>query len=362
MIINRKDLDFLTFYVALSNSGSPLFSKLLIQVRGEKARFIQYNKEGVLITTISTTAPGDDDFDVVYENNVFYNLIKNIPIDSDVEITKDYVKFGNNTYTLKQQSRMVPDPDDIDLGNQKKTVAIKNIDKIDKAKHFVGAYDPKFNLEVVSLQGGCLVASDSLASCIIFTDTDKDMFLYLPGFILPVVERSQVKEINIKLYEDYLTFFINNTEFIVTINKYALPNLLTDDYKEAYSHESKAVIDKKVMLDALRRMNLVSKDNPNNRIFITFENGKIIFESKDHEFSKEEIRAEVDKELFNFTVINSCDRMVKITSLFDGNNIEIYSANKTEDAHCLRYEDESHDRFYLSVLLPDDAEVVEEQS
>jgi len=352
----KEELSFLKLYSMLSDNRSFLNDKICIESvsKTKTVTFSQLSHKFNLITKINKEIKDDEDFSLIINVNIFYQLISSLPNNTYVNITKDGIFFNSSKYDLQKYEGDYSVVSKFEEAISLKETAIFSINEIDKMvllKNYCG----KDELDTIALIEGNFVASNRTdITGVIKTNNDKNLIFYFPSDFVSIINLQNLKSIDIKTVEyndKNITYFILNN-IIVIINEftYALKNIFVEEIKRLYDHNTKILVDKNSFLEVLSRIAIVSKDNIYNRIFISFDNTNIIIESKDVGYSVEKIPyISIDPSLVGIKIILSVNNLKTIIQSLTGKQVYI-KASADEDAVAVSFEDENKDRFYIHTL------------
>ncbi len=324
MIFKAKDLNFLELYSVCVDQKSIIGKNFQIErIDDNIIRFSQVTDNVVLFT----------DLDIKTENNFSYNyptssivqFLKTCQEDEKIELLDNGLKLNKAEYnfeSIEYNSSSMKDTFNTIKTNfiNNSKVKIVDLEKINNIKNYVGV---EKGLDVVALINNYFVASNRYDATACIKTINKSDNFFLSKMCSQLISSFKIKEANFLLEEDKSIFKIGDTFVIIPKQEYIIPDIFTEEFKSYYNFSTKTIVKKVDLLFALNRINIISRENINSRIFFTFKENKIIIESKDKGYAVEEVDAIVDKELVDHYVILSSNYLINATSLINTENLII---------------------------------------
>lgn len=355
MKLERSSLEFLQIYTHIADTRDVLGDKLKVSIKNHKALFSQFSHDAKLLTIVD--APFEDNASYIHLTSPLHSLLKNTD-STHVDIEQGKIKFNNSEYSMEHYDIVTPDEHallSVLESKPDKVITIVDLDKLKISKSFMGIE----GLDCLFISNNYFVTSDMVLTSIVSTSNDLKTPIYLPKAIVFLLGKFADKEIELHFYSrrgnlnDFYVFRLGIVNVLFPVNKYKLPNLLDEDIKKLYDHKHKARVVKSQMEQVLKRMSIVAVNNPNNRIFITFQEDKLLVESRDSNPSKEEVEAVVDKEIKDRQIVLSCSNLSKALSYLEDENVYLHVADQKENNRTLKLEDEKHDKKLIHRLFKD---------
>lgn len=359
MEFKKEDLLFLKIYNACSDTKTQHGDKVIINIKKDFIEFFQFGVNVDLYTKIENQEHIEEEVSYILPVDKLTNLISLLRDDSILRIDGNKVSIGRKSkYEFEDYPMtitMVKDYKEFVENKQPiKEFVLKDLGKILHIKEFIGIKD---NLDCILLAKNNFIVSDlEDISTIIKTNNDIDDEIYIPRFFVNLLNIFKFNEIEVKEYEeDFETFYLlkfENTYMRLSLReKYNVPNLMEDEFKEIYEQDSKIVLNKEKFFEAVKRLKTVSNKNLKSRIFFCINEDQIILENRDETHAYEKINGVVDKrflesESFDGEIAMSLDVLMAVSKKLEGENI-IFSIEPDDEAIVTTINDENKDIIFI---------------
>lgn len=353
MKFNKKDLGFLKIFDSVSDGQKVTNDKLRIRTKDGKVYFSLFSAFGAVIHVLER----DDikkDFEVIFPIKSFYSFVKLLKEDEVIEILEGKIKVGKDSEYQFEDYKITLDNEiqylDIIKKKPNETFILKDLNTFKIVKDFAG----KDELATVGVYSDSLLASNKILACIFPSSNELNKNIDVPLPLISLMNSFDQDEISLSHYntdgKDFYYFDLMGIHVCSAVQKFALPNLLSDDLKAVYDHKSKAVVNKDTLISILDKMRIVASLNVDSRIHFSFEKNKIKIENKDYNKSFDYLDTEeIDNSLVGASFLLNCELLSKLLSYFKGSRIFIYAEND-KDLIAIRLEDDLH-KFQLIQVL-----------
>ena len=344
MRFTKQQLNFLEVFAMVSNTKAFLNDKVNIQTKDNKVYFSQ-NTDNVKLIQVLEVQGQTDQINVTYLTNQLSAMVKSCQDDDVISISAEGIKFGKNSeYKFESYDVSIDDPNTIlnMAAAPEKSYALGNFEKINTIKNFISS-DENFNC--ISLQDNNFISYNGQVIAISTSTNDIKELLYLPSVFFNIIDKLKIKEVNLALLQngEYYNFKSNDLNIFLSIKEYGIPYVFSSEIKSEYDHPYSVECNKKEILKALNRIKIISQSNPETRVYVQFTNNKIIIESKDGQYGKEEVDAVYNNELKDFYVILSSSHLYSIASLLVGETVRMFlKPDKSINAVKIVYEKEEN--------------------
>lgn len=359
MKFKKKDLEFLKIYSICSDTRSELHDKVQIKADSKEGKitFSQFSMDANLVTQVDNVE--NEDFSIVYPINTLTQMLRLCKEDSVIEITKDDLKFSDNSqykfesfnYDFDSNVRLFLDI--IDKETPIKKYTLKDLGKLNINKNFIGITE---DLQYVRFEDNHFITSDrENITCVCKSDNNINDTIFLPRIFLHLYGLLEEDEINLSLYEDtnketLYIFNIGKTYVSFNIGECSIPNIFDEEFKEIYDHKHKVEVDREKFLEAVKRIRIVTVKEIGNRVFVTFNKDSLLFESKDVGYASEKVQANVDNSLIGVTIVLSSVLLNSIANMLKDEKI-IIKASREMDATVATIVDESNMITFINNLF-----------
>ncbi len=348
MEFTKQQLSFLEVFGMTTNTKSFLNDKINIQTDDSNIYFSQHTDTVKLIQVFDNITK--EKINVTYSTNQFAAMVKSCQDDEKIEISSEGVKFGKNSeYKFESYDISVDDPKLLlDLvSNKNQTYLLIDFGKINNVRNFISS-DEDYNC--ISLQDNNYITFNGAVIAISKSDNNIEEKLYLPAIFFNIINQLKLETVNIFSLQngEYYNFNVNGLNVFLYIKEYGIPYVFGDEIKSEFEHPYSVECCKKDISNALSRIKIMSQSNPEMRVFVKFTNNKIIIESKDNQYGKEEINATYDKELEDFYLILSSHYLYSIVNLLKGEIIKIF-VKPDKEIKAIKIIDEKENNFYVHI-------------
>jgi len=328
-MVNKKELQFLSiFNMCISNNDSSS-NKVNFFTDEGKLYLTQYSDSVNLVHIIE----GDftETFNVWYETSFIFNFIKSVADNTDILFSEtEGIKIGATSWykpkTYEYDNKSFDLVKSLINNTNIKKYTVKDLDKLNKAKNFIGnPYTKEYDCIRVDNGNFTTSYSDDKVSVIIKNNNVLEESLFIDKTIYTVVRSIGLNEMEIGLIVDKGYFIYNIDSFYIFYpeKKYELPNLAEEQFKPLYLHEDTIVVARKPLLDVLNRLGLITSKDYQNRIYFNVAKGSIEIECKDGAEAKENIPVLVSDNLIGHTFILSSTFVQQILTSLTEDKISI---------------------------------------
>lgn len=355
---SKDELSFLNYFdIAKSSASGNAKEKLQITSQDDKTYFSLFSNELIVISSIDKY---ERDFDVVIDIDDFYSVIKNISQNQSISLDKNVLSFNETKYVFEEHIVTLPSYSDyLDvINNNDPDFVVKDLmleNNFSIALDFIGERDTS-SIEYVNDH---FVATNKVKACMIKNKkTSIKNELVFSKVLCNFLNKAKLKSIDISCYtsesSSYYVIKIDHTYIISSIPEYKLPNLFDSKFMKMYNHTSKLEIDKNALLEALKRIKIVTKFDIVSRAinFYAYE-GKIVLKADDTKTSAsalETIPAQVDSELHNFFTRFNSNYLQVILQYIESNVVKIY-VSSLSDFLVAKITDEKEENIFLLTRL-----------
>jgi hypothetical protein len=340
ILLTNEDLSFLNYLeTAKSVSSGNAKTKLKITSENGKTYFSLFSNELIVISEIDKY---ESDFEVIVDVDDFCSVLKNIPDNVVINLDKNVVSFNETKYTFEDHPITLPEYKEYleVIQNQSPSYRINNLplnNNFDIALAFVGERDTSS----VEYKDDHFIATNKVKACMLKnSDTSIDQHLIFSSVLCSFLSKIKLKSIDIDYYNNdsssvsYYVIAIGSTYIISSIPENKLPNLFDDKFMKMYNHAHKIEVNKNYLLEALKRMRIVTKfDSISKAINFHAQQDKIILKGDDTNSSAlavETILASVDSDLINFYSRFNSAYLTTILNYIQSDNVRIYLSNNPE--------------------------------
>jgi hypothetical protein len=340
MILTSEDLLFLNYFeIAKSVSSGNAKNKLKITSENGKTYFSLFSNEIVVISHIDKY---ESDFEVIVDVDDFYSVIKNIPTNQVIALDKNSISFNETKYTFEDHPITLPDYKEYleVIQNKKASSVINNLplnNNFDTALAFVGERDTS----CIEYKEDHFVATNKVKACLLKnSESSINEHLIFSSVLCSFLSKIKLKFINIDYFNDetitvpYYVIALDNTYVISSIPESKLPNLFDAKFMKMYNHSNKIEVSKSYLIEALKRMRIVTKfDSISKAVNFFAQEDKIVLRGDDTNSSAsavETIQASVDSELTNFYARFNSAYLSTILSYIQSDTVRIYLSSSSD--------------------------------
>jgi hypothetical protein len=335
MKFTKQQLLFLKLYLNCSDTESFLGDKINIKCDNKNMYFTLYGTDTKLITTFVTD---DEPFENNYYISKLANLINVCNDNETIVIEKDLIKFGTTAeYKLERVECNIDTPLEkyLEMVEQEaeKKYTLMDINRIYKT--FISNTNEDY--KVISLQNNHFVTyNDTVLAIASSNNTIQDVLYFSPSILMIADYLVKEEKVNVgdglqivKLQEgEFYGITCKNINIFVEIKNSKLPYIFDEKISSMFNHKTKVSINTNDFKNALKRIDLLTRDNIESRVYFVMENGQIRLESRDAQKGYEIVPAKVDKKLEGFTTILNASYLNAITSFLKNfENTEIHITN-----------------------------------
>jgi len=358
MEFTKKELGFLQLYDMGSDTQVVMNDKLLVEAKDGKVLFAQISDDAIFYKEIEKVVDGELKLTIPIKQLV--SIIKSAKDDDVITFTENGIKFGTSKYEFEmlqldytqvyEVMKTVRESDSVDI-------VLSNLEKLGVVKNYKG----KDDFDAVAVFNNHFVTSnkDDVVSYI-ETNNSLSSDIFIPGKIVGMLNNiKDLSEINFKLFKDEFYYFnIDGVNLVSVIKDYSLENIF--EYEEMFLHPNKVIVDRQAVLSLLKRVNIMASSNLEGRVYLSFEEGKLIIESKETNmgYAKEEFVTTVPSVIYGQSVIVSIKYLVDIFSTIKDNNVEIMVAealhlktgNEDDAPITITFKDNSNSSMFVHML------------
>ena len=341
MQFTKQQLSFLKLYLNVSDTKSFLGDKINIKCIDDKIYFSLYGTDTKVITTFDNT--NNETFENNYYVSKLANIINACKESETITIEQDLIKFGKNAeYNLESMSCNIDTPPNkyLEILNSDYESKYNLVDISRIFKSFISNTNEDY--KIISLQDNHFVTYNDTVVAISQTNNDIAETLNLSPVLLTIVDYlSKEKKINFerdggltlkKLQGgEFYGVSYSNINIFIEIKNSKLPYVFDDEIVARYNHKTKVSMDNEEFKSALKRIDFLTRDNIENRVYFVIDEGIVKLESRDSQKGYELVNAKVDSELEGFTTILNASYLNNIVSFLKNfANIEIQIENSKD--------------------------------
>lgn len=364
MNFTKDELNFLDLFALCTenkkDNRATIYGKIVLKTNKEKGvvSFTQYASDTNLYKEVKKEVV--EDFELVMPTIQVYNLIKLLPKDCTISITKDGITFNKNKYSFEKEDVVFPSLIKfVEKYNESEEIlVIKDLSNLNAVKSYIGSYEN--NLDTVNLNQKHFISKSNDVIASAKTTNDESVFYFMSKVILNVVNAFKLKDIEFKKFTDdevnYSACRIADTYIFIVDKEYVVPDIFLKEYKDLYGHTTKVIVEKSVLLESLSRIKLFTNPTLEHRIYFTVTNENSVNIKTDTNSSVvETINAVADSELVGKTIVLSSISLFQVSTEFEGKLINIF-IDSVGSAPTCRVEDEESKAFYILRLFDDEVE------
>lgn len=340
MIFSSNDeLGFLNYFeIAKNISSGNAKNKLKISSENGKTYFSLFSNEMILISKMDKY---EKDSDIIIDVDDFYSVIKNVPSNQVLSVEDNTLKFGETKYTFSTHPIVLPEYKDyletISSVSPTSTLVLNLNNSFAIALDFVGDRDTS----CVEYVNNHFVATNKVKACLLRDiELQSQEHLIFSPVLCNFLQKAKLKQVSIDIYNSeeievpYYVIVIGDTYIISPIPNQKLPNLFDAKYVSMYTHDSKIELNKQDIMDALKRMRIVTKFDSNSKaIEFSVEGDKLILKASGNEQSAsavETISITSDSSLNGFYTRFNSEYLATIISYVSSDIVKIFLSNKKD--------------------------------
>lgn len=344
----KSELAFLEIFSKASNTKSFSGDKFKISTDTEKIYFSQFTEDVKLIYSFENK--NKEQFEKIFSTNQFNAMIKLCGESDIISITNDEIKFGSNSsYKFETHPNMMASPDEyLNLVKDvKEKITLVDLNKISVIKSFIS---PIEELNCISLQDNYFISYDGQVIGISKSSNNVDKILYFPAIFFTFIDMLKVNSAELTILQsgEYYYLNIGGLNIFLRIGNYAIPYIFDDSIKSGFEHPYKVSFNRKDFINALQKISIIAQSSKDSTVCFTCHTDKILLESKNEQYGKEEVTATVDKELSDFYVILSSLSLINIANLFKGDIVTMFLI-PTKDIQAIKIIDEKGEDYYVHI-------------
>lgn len=330
MKITEEHKSILQIFKTMADTKSELGDKIEIKIDNGIISFKQLGHYATLLYEAGIES--NENFKIVYPVDAFFSLIKTVK-DKEVDVSDKGIKIGGGDYQFDSSTITVPDIksrlNQLKQDIQEKIV-IEDFEGINICRGFLGGtYD---DLETVALMNNHWISSDKIACALIQTSNNVRSDFYLPKTLVNLFAGNPVEKLEIDIHSDFWSFLFRGIQFVIPKRKYGLPNFFDESFMKTYNHPKFAEVKTSEMIRILQLMRIVVSQNPNNRIYIKFNEESLTIRNKDKNLSEDSVNAVVDPDLVSRECCISCSYLLNLLSVVDTDNARLFICKDADDS------------------------------
>jgi len=356
----KKELGFIGLYNLCIDNKSPLHDKFEIKCNKEETLIIQESDACTLITKFDKK--NEEPSETIYSTAKVNSILSFVPDSDIITFTEKGMSFNKSTYDFEEDKINLNDVSEIlnlvcnEDGNPPQYLqryCFKNLKIMASVKGYVG----QEGLDTIANMNGSFVASNEMGISAIVKSENQNTF-YIPEILVNMIMFKKLDEIEIDVYDNFVSTKIEDTYIIVPTKEYLIPNIFEEEFANKYNHKDTVVLSKEELVKAVQRIKVVASFNIYSRIFIYCFENYIEIVSKDNSKAVETVNAKVDKDLIGHYFIISANYLFQIANSLEGKNIIIHALNdveleEKEKAVAVKITDELQNKFFIHCLYPD---------
>ena len=322
MKVKKEQLNFLSRFVEVSDTRSPLHDKINIEVQGKTAYF-SLQTDSVIVTTDIEIEDSKEDFSVFLPVKSLNSLMKTISDGTEVEINKNTISFQGASYILEAMDEAVPLLKQIMKYKESSgdPVVFKNLKEFKVVEGFNGIDDSTKNSfwESIVFMDGKYVAASPLSMAVVDTENKSLDRVNFPHIVARLFSSLVVDEISVSFHETkWMSFTVDNVLYFIPEKRSSIPNL--DKWYSTLKIPVNVKIDRSLLKSVLSRMSLVIMDKSQKVISLSFKDGKAIFGSVQNP-SSEAVDAEYGEGVEGQRVVFSFESFNSMYSTLSGDTL-----------------------------------------
>ena len=357
---SKKELGFIGLYNLAIDNKSPLHDKFEIKCNKEETLIIQESDACTLITVFNKK--NEEESETIYSTAKVNSILSFVPDSDIITFTEKGMSFNKSEYNFEEDKISVNDVSEIlnlvdnednDPPQYSQRLTFKNLKTMSAIKGYVGqeGYDTIVNIN------NSFISSNEMGISAIIKSENQNTF-YIPEILVNMIIFKKLDEIEIDVYDNFVSTKIDDTYVIVPTKEYLIPNIFDEEFTSKYNHKDTVVLSKEELVKAVQRIKVIASFNIYSRIFIYCFENYIEIVSKDNSKAVETVNAKVDKDLIGHYFIISANYLFQIANSLEGKNIIIHALNdkelsEEEKAVAVKITDEIQNKFFIHCLYPD---------
>lgn len=375
MIFTKEELSFLDLYSMYVDSSLGSFGdKVIISKYDGEILFTQKGRDDILF--IKRIPREVEEFQpIIYETNKLNQIIRSLPDKSEITIdgtkisVSDTISYEFESYDYSVDTNYLDDMMKLVLNfaDKSEQVQLVDVDRISNVQPFMGEklfpFENFDNLNLIAFFSGYYVASDRYHVTAASGNASKiDKDFYFHSIVYSVCKYLNEKDAQLFIYK---TEEEDNSKCVMTFEDLSvifphtessrLPNILTEDTKSFYEHETFIIIDKALFLNVLQRIMIITNAELKDRVFITLSKDKMVIESKDNGKAREVLPIEESNIENDISLILSSRYLAQTSKFIEDQKLKIKVPN-TEEGVAIKVQGKDTDKKFYVVNLLDDFE------
>jgi hypothetical protein len=351
----KKELGFIGLYNLCIDNKSPLHDKFEIKCNKEETIILQESDACTLITMFNKK--NEEESETIYSTAKVNSILSFVPDSDIITFTEKGMSFNKSTYDFEEDKINLNDISElltlIENKSYVQRLSFKNLKTMSSVKGYVG----QEGLDTIANMNGSFVASNEMGISAIVKSENQNTF-YIPEILVNMIMFKKLDEIEIDVYDNFVSTKIEDTYVIVPTKEYLIPNIFEEEFANKYNHKDIITLGKEELVKAVQRIKVVASFNIYSRIFIYCFENYIEIVSKDNSKAVETVNAKVDKDLIGHYFIISANYLFQIANSLEGKNIIIHALNdkeleEQEKAVAVKITDETENKFFIHCLYPD---------
>ena len=323
MQFTKQQLSFLKLYLNVSDTKSFLGDKINIKCIDDKIYFSLYGTDTKVITAFDNT--NKETFENNYYVSKLANIINACKESETITIEQDLIKFGKNAeYKLESMSCNIETQPNtyLEILNNEYESKYNLVDISRIFKSFISNTNEDY--KIISLQNNHFVTYNDTVLAVSQTNNVITETLYFSPVLLTIVDyllkeaKIDFDKGNLELKKlqggEFYGISFGDMNIFVEIKNSKLPYIFDDEIVARYDHKTKVSINNDEFKSALKRIDFLTRDNIENRVYVVIEKGRVKLESRDSQKGYEIVDAKVDTELEGFTTILNASYLNNIVS------------------------------------------------
>jgi hypothetical protein len=340
MQFTKQQLSFLKLYLNVSDTKSFLGDKINIKCIDDKIYFSLYGTDTKVITAFDNT--NNETFENNYYVSKLANIINACKDNETITIEQDLIKFGKNAeYKLESMACNIETPPSkyLEILNNDSEATYNLVDVSRIFKSFISNTSEDY--KIISLQNNHYVTYNDTVLAISQTNNTINETIYFSPVLLTVVDyfskeaKIDFEKGNLELKKlqggEFYGISFGNMNIFVEIKNSKLPYVFDEEISSRFNHKTKIAIGTEEFKSALKRIDFLTRDNIENRVYLIIDKATVKLESRDSQKGYEIVNAYVDKELVGFTTILNASYLNAIVSFLKNFNVvDIHIENSTD--------------------------------
>ena len=323
MLFKKEDLKFLNIYSTCIDTKSRFGDKVVLEynLKNKQAIFYQTTKSVLLITELEIEH--SKDIKLTYNTQTLNSLINYLSEDSQIEIDSSLIIDNKSTYNIALSNINISSAQKffsiVKSNKPEDVIHLKDLDKLKYVKNFMGAQ----GLDAVALYNQYFIATNKVKVGGIVQTENKGKNLFLSKLLINLISTLKLEELELYDYssQGFYYFKYNNTYIIIPIEKWIIPNFMSEKGQKYFDHPFEITFSKHDFLQVLQRIEIVTKTNYANRIYLSFKDNSIVLENKDSEYAQEIFNVSIPKELNDYFIIVSNMFLISTLNMINSDEV-----------------------------------------